>query len=201
MNRVLKQWSNADKRKLSDLVTQYSLNNRVDWKLISLQFQDRTPTQCKLQYRHVLNKQAPKVNEIWTEERQKQLLALIHIYGKIWKFLQLNQLNPELNPEQLRLKFNQRLNKNKEFKRILVNADNGELINKKQIEAVKFALGRIQHMKQQLADLNQNQTAFITMDPLELKHIKQVEKCLDQFDIQEKERKLQVILKKSTKLM
>ncbi|CAL5978220.1 Myb-like_DNA-binding domain-containing protein [Hexamita inflata] len=199
MNRVLKQWSDADKSKLSDLVSQYSLNNRVDWKLISLQFQDRTTTQCKLQYRHVLNKQAPKVNEIWTEEREKQLLALIHIYGKKWKFLQQNYFQ-ELNPEQLRLKFNQRLNKHKEFKRILVD-DNGEQLNKKQIEAVKFALERIQHMKQQLADLNQNQTAFITMDPLELKHLKQVEKCLDQFDIQEKERKLQVILQKSTQMM
>ncbi|CAL6067309.1 Conserved_hypothetical protein [Hexamita inflata] len=200
MNRVLKQWSGADKLKLNDLVTKYTLNNRVDWKLISLEFQDRTPTQCKLQYRHVLNKQAPKVNEIWTVEREKQLLMLIHVYGKMWKFLSQNYFQ-DLNTEQLRLKFNQHLNRHKYFKMIFDSAENGERLNQKQIESVKLALERISFVKQQLEDLNSNQAAFVTMDPLEVKHLKQVELCLDQFDIQEQERKLQLILQNSLQTM
>ncbi|CAL6067341.1 Myb-like_DNA-binding domain-containing protein [Hexamita inflata] len=194
MSRVLKQWYDADKNKLNDLVRQHSLNNRVDWKFISLQFQDRTPTQCKLQYRHVLNKLAPKVNEIWTEEREKQLLTLIHIYGKKWKFIQQNYFN-ELNPEQLRLKFYQHLNSHKEFQRIFDSAENGERLNKKQIESVKFALERISLIKQELDELNSNQVALITMDPLKIKHLQHVEQHLDH--IQEHEQKLHVILENS----
>ncbi|CAL6082016.1 Myb-like_DNA-binding domain-containing protein [Hexamita inflata] len=168
MQKVTKQWSQEEKQKLGELVQLHSHNSRVDWVKVSTQLNDRTPTQCKLQYWHVLNKQQQKVNFEWSDNKTQELIMLIHVYGKKWKFLQQNYF-PELSNEQLRLKFVQCNKMHKQYHQMFENVENADKLSKKNIKVIQFCLKKIQYLKKKFAEINENKPGLILMDPLELK--------------------------------
>ncbi|CAL5991288.1 Myb-like_DNA-binding domain-containing protein [Hexamita inflata] len=165
MQKVTKQWSQQEKQILNKLVQTNSHNSRVDWVKVSAQLNNRTPTQCKLQYRHVLNKQPQRVNFEWSEEKEKELMMLIHAYGKKWKFLQKNYF-PELNSEQLRLKFVQCHKLHQQYKEMFENIENGKELSEKEVKIIKITMNRMQNLRQKIKEYQENQGM---LDPLELK--------------------------------
>ncbi|CAL6082005.1 Myb-like_DNA-binding domain-containing protein [Hexamita inflata] len=165
MQKVTTQWSQQEKQILSELVQLHSHNSRVDWVKVASQLNNRTPTQCKLQYRHVLNKQPPKVNFEWSEEKEKELMMLIHVYGKKWKFLQQNYF-PELNSEQIRLKVVQCHKTLQLYEQMYKNIENGKQLSEKEVKIIKMAMHRMQNFKQKYQQYQENQGI---LDPLELK--------------------------------
>ncbi|CAL6012379.1 Myb-like_DNA-binding domain-containing protein [Hexamita inflata] len=187
MQKVTKQWSQQEKQILSKLVQANSHNSRVDWVNVASQLNCRTPIQCKLQYRHVLNKQPQRVNFEWSEEKEKELMMLIHVYGKKWKFLQQNYF-PELNSEQLRLKFVSCHKIHQQYEEMFESIENGQELTEKQIKLIKIAMSRISEVKQKFKEYQENKG--VVLDPLELKLFRQAtEENLK--DLNKQEQKLQ----------
>ncbi|CAL6095657.1 Myb-like_DNA-binding domain-containing protein [Hexamita inflata] len=191
MQKVTKQWSQEEKQKVSDLVQLHSHNSRVDWVKVSTQLKDRTPTQCKLQYWHVLNKQPQKINFEWSLEKTQELMMLIHVYGKKWKFLQQNYF-PELSTEQLRLKSVKCFKLLEHLLKILEDTGNIVDLTVNDIKMLHLCLDAIQYLKKKYSDINKNKPGIIIMDPLELKLFGQFTKQ-DFADILNKEQKLKMI--------
>ncbi|CAL6005366.1 Myb-like_DNA-binding domain-containing protein [Hexamita inflata] len=191
MQKVTKQWSQEEKQKLSDLVQLHSHNSRVNWVKVSIQLKDRTPTQCKLQYWHVLNKQPQKINFEWSLEKTQELMMLIHVYGKKWKFLQQNYF-PELSTEQLRLKSVKCFKLLEHLLKILEDTGNIVDLTVNDIKMLHLCLDAIQYLKKKYSDINKNKPGIIIMDPLELKLFGQFTKQ-DFADILNKEQKLKMI--------
>ncbi|CAL5977514.1 Myb-like_DNA-binding domain-containing protein [Hexamita inflata] len=102
MSRKQQSWTQMEKTQLNNIVEQVKQNNRVNWTSVAEQMCGRSPTQCRLQYRNV-NKDRSKVNVVWSTEMSHELMLLIFMYGKKWKFLQTNYF-PDFTAEQLRLK-------------------------------------------------------------------------------------------------
>ncbi|CAL5991252.1 Myb-like_DNA-binding domain-containing protein [Hexamita inflata] len=187
MQKVTKLWSQEEKQKLSELVQLHSHNSRIDWVKVSAKLDDRTPTQCKLQYWHVLNKQPQKINFEWSDNQTQELIMLIHVYGKKWKFLQLNYF-PELNAEQLRLKYVQCHKCHKQYEQIFECVDNGKDLSEKQIKLIKFTKNVISDVKKRFQEYQENKQ--ILLDPLELKLFRQATEENVQ-DLNKQEQKLQ----------
>ncbi|CAL5991174.1 Myb-like_DNA-binding domain-containing protein [Hexamita inflata] len=131
------QWQSSEKQLLCTLVAENTQNARVNWKNVASAFDNRTPTQCKLQFRNVLQT-CPRVNFVWSEQIEFELFVLVKFFGKKWTFLQQNYFS-DLNPEQIRVKFyelNRKQQLQCEFER-----KNGADFEEK---VVQMALGRIQ---------------------------------------------------------
>ncbi|CAL5991260.1 Myb-like_DNA-binding domain-containing protein [Hexamita inflata] len=173
MQKVTKQWSKEEKQKLSELVQLHRYNSRIDWVKVSAQLQDRTPTQCKLQYWHVLNKEPQKINFEWSPSKTLELMMLIHVYGKKWKFLQQNYF-PELNTEQLRLKSVKCFKVLDYLLNILENTRNITELTVNDIKMLHWSQKTILYLKKKYADINVNKPGIIIMDPLELKLFGQI---------------------------
>ncbi|CAL6054619.1 Myb-like_DNA-binding domain-containing protein [Hexamita inflata] len=144
---------------------------RIDWKQISMKIGNRTTLQCKLQYRNVLNKQRQKINYKWTAEEEIQLQLLGFMFGTKWNFIQQNYY-PQLRPEQLQMKYHQINLRRLIYEEITSNPDKYKILNQNQIQALKYALERIDIIRQKLQRLNQNTPDLLSFDPLELQFYK-----------------------------
>ncbi|CAL5977396.1 Myb-like_DNA-binding domain-containing protein [Hexamita inflata] len=120
MQRQQKNWSIMEKQKLNAEAEKFRQNNRINWTLVAEQMHDRTPTQCRLQYRNN-NQDRSKVNVIWSTEMSHELMLLTYMYGKKWKFLQTNYF-PDFTAEQLRLKAAQQEARTQKYKSLLKKA-------------------------------------------------------------------------------
>ncbi|CAL6046047.1 Myb-like_DNA-binding domain-containing protein [Hexamita inflata] len=167
-------WSESEKVKLSELILLNTAHSRTNWKLVASQLQNRTPTQCKLQYRNVLcQTKLEKVNFEWTDEKSIEFEMLFMIYGNKWSFIQLNYY-PELKPEQLQLKYQYLKGRQTEYNALKSKISNNEQLTDKEVQLCKFVLHRIKLTRQKLAELEQNKSVLFIMDPLMTKFLKEV---------------------------
>lgn len=81
------RWSEEEKRRLIEVVSQHRTNGRVIWKEVAQGMPGRSPNQCKTQYQLVLNLQSC-VNQKWEEEDVATLICAIIQYGPKWGFIQ-----------------------------------------------------------------------------------------------------------------
>ncbi|CAL6088924.1 Myb-like_DNA-binding domain-containing protein [Hexamita inflata] len=167
-------WSESEKVKLSELILLNTAHSRTNWKLVASQLQNRTPTQCKLQYRNVLcQTKLEKVNFEWTDEKSIEFEMLFMIYGNKWSFIQQNYY-PELKPEQLQLKYQYLKGRQAEYNALKSKISNNEQLTDKEVQLCKFVLHRIKLTRQKLAELTQNKSVLFIMDPLMTKFLKEV---------------------------
>ncbi|CAL6012381.1 Myb-like_DNA-binding domain-containing protein [Hexamita inflata] len=178
-------WSEQEKQRLLELIEQNKTNSRVDWKIISQNLQNRTPTQCKLQYRHVLNKNTEKVNFEWTYEKEQELRMLVRLYGKKWTFLQKNYFE-QLSSEKIRVKFHQLAHQIQQYNEIVRKAENKERLQPNEVKIVEIALERINKMKVKMENLEKNEQVVVKMDPLELKFVKEYAEKQNKVDQEQK---------------
>ncbi|CAL5979659.1 Myb-like_DNA-binding domain-containing protein [Hexamita inflata] len=164
-------WSELEKQQLNELITQNTTNNRINWHKIASVLNNRTPVQCKLQYRNVLNKKREKVNVEWTEYQEVQLTVLTMMYGTKWNFIQQNYYQ-KMKPEQLQLKHHQINSMYVQYEEMCKNPDQYTVLNNKQIKILEYSLRRIDLIKKKLAFLAENKPGITTLDPLELQFYK-----------------------------
>ncbi|CAL6025136.1 Myb-like_DNA-binding domain-containing protein [Hexamita inflata] len=168
-------WSENEKNLLNKLVSKYKQNSRVNWKIISSHLQGRTPSQCKMQYRGVLNKNIEKTNFEWTDEKLIELEIIVILYGTKWKFIQQNYF-PYLKTEQLQLRYQQVKRDHAQFDYLSKNASDFQSISDKDVRVLKLAWLRILLLRKIFKNLSGNQPDITTVDPLELQYYKQVVK-------------------------
>ncbi|CAL5980085.1 Myb-like_DNA-binding domain-containing protein [Hexamita inflata] len=168
-------WSESEKNLLNSLVCNYKQNSRVNWKIISSFFKGRTPSQCKMQYRGVLNKNIEKTNFEWTDEKLIELEIIVILYGTKWKFIQQNYF-PYLKTEQLQLRYQQVKRDHAQFDYLSKNAHNFQTIQDKDVRVLKLAQLRILLLRKIFKNLSSNQPDITAVDPLELQYFKQVVK-------------------------
>ncbi|CAL6065230.1 Myb-like_DNA-binding domain-containing protein [Hexamita inflata] len=174
MNRQ-QLWSENEKNLLNQLVCKYKSNSRVNWKAIASYLQGRTPSQCKMQYRGVLNKNIEKTNFEWTDEKLIELEIIVILYGTKWKFIQQNYF-PYLKTEQLQLRYQQVKRDHAQFDYLSKNEPNFQTISDKDARVLKLAWLRIQLLRKIFKNLSSNQPDITAVDPLELQYYKQVVK-------------------------
>lgn len=81
------RWSEEEKHRLIEVVSQHKTNGRVIWKDVAQEMPKRTPNQCKTQHQLVLKRQSC-VNQKWEEEDVATLICAIIQYGPKWGFIQ-----------------------------------------------------------------------------------------------------------------
>ncbi|CAL6065232.1 Myb-like_DNA-binding domain-containing protein [Hexamita inflata] len=174
MNRQ-QLWSENEKNLLNQLVCKYKSNSRVNWKAIASYLQGRTPSQCKMQYRGVLNKNIEKTNFEWTDEKLIELEIIVILYGTKWKFIQQNYF-PYLKTEQLQLRYQQVKRDHAQFDYLSKNEPNFQTISDKDARVLKLAWLRIQLLRKIFKNLASNQPDITAVDPLELQYYKLIVK-------------------------
>ncbi|CAL6025137.1 Myb-like_DNA-binding domain-containing protein [Hexamita inflata] len=168
-------WSENEKNLLNKLVSKYKQNSRVNWKIISSHLQGRTPSQCKMQYRGVLNKNIEKTNFEWTDEKLIELEIIVILYGTKWKFIQQNYF-PYLKTEQLQLRYQQVKRDHAQFDYLSKNASDFKNLTDKDVKVVKLAMLRLELLRKIFKNLASNQPDITAVDPLELQYYKLVVK-------------------------
>ncbi|CAL5973967.1 Myb-like_DNA-binding domain-containing protein [Hexamita inflata] len=180
----MKIWSLSEKQQLVELVKQYDSTSRINWQNISKYFENRSPQQCKLQYRNVLATQLNKVNFEWSEEEHVKFELLFCIYGNKWTFIQQNYF-PYLKPEQLQLKYQLLKIHTKQYFQI-INGDLNKQLTVQEMKLVQIGLRRITAVQEKLQIFKENKPGLVLMDLLELKFLKEVvtENIVQQMDEQ-----------------
>ncbi|CAL5981615.1 Myb-like_DNA-binding domain-containing protein [Hexamita inflata] len=164
-------WSESEKKLLNDLVCKFKQNSRVNWKMVSSCLQGRTPSQCKMQYRGVLNKDIEKTNFEWTDEKLIELEIIVIVYGTKWKFIQQNYF-PYLKTVQLQLRYQQVKKDHAIFDYLSKNAYNLKSITDKDVKVLKLALLRLLLLRKIFKNLSSHQPDITAVDPLELQYYK-----------------------------
>ncbi|CAL5997829.1 Myb-like_DNA-binding domain-containing protein [Hexamita inflata] len=192
MPRQQHSWSLQEKQRLYFVVKKYKQNDRINWNLVAEQMPDRTPTQCRLQYRNN-NQNKQKVNNQWNTYMTRQLMCLTHVYGKKWNFLQKNYF-PNITSEQLRLKSFQQEQKHKQYSEITLKAENGQTqMCDKEIQFLKTAYQEIKAIRIRFEQVKVNELGIVQLEPLYLVFFNILSK--NNF-IAEEEKRLQRILQK-----
>ncbi|CAL6091671.1 Myb-like_DNA-binding domain-containing protein [Hexamita inflata] len=184
-------WSESEKNLLNDLVCKYKQNSRVNWQIVSSCLQGRTPSQCKMQYRGVLNKNMEKINFEWTDDKLIELEIIVMLYGTKWKFIQQNYF-PYLKTIQLQLRYQQVKKDHAIFDYLSKNAYNLKSISDKDVKVLKLALLRLQLLRKILKNLGSNQPDIAAVDPLELQYYKLIFKG-DHVEIEIKQQHIRVL--------
>ncbi|CAL5991350.1 Myb-like_DNA-binding domain-containing protein [Hexamita inflata] len=168
------QWSELEKQRLFKLVKTYGNNQRVNWKSIATQFENRTSVQCKLQYRNVLiiDQKVDKRNFEWTDENHLNHTAIRNSFCSIWTFIQQNYFN-QLKPQQLQLKYQQIKYQRQQFDQILLENEK-RILSAQEIKLLKLGQRRIALVKQKLLDLKEIKPGITMMDPLMIKFLKEI---------------------------
>ncbi|CAL5991907.1 Myb-like_DNA-binding domain-containing protein [Hexamita inflata] len=160
------QWTQLEKQKLYKLIQQQQTNQRINWQKIATIMENRTATQCKLQYRNVLSTKKESVNFQWTHEFELQLLELVHEYGTKWKFIQYNYFS-NLNTEQIRLKYYYLKSSEVQYQKMF---EKGYQLTNKDIKFLNDQLEIINICFQKMDNIQNNHANHMTsMDPLEYK--------------------------------
>ncbi|CAL6083972.1 Myb-like_DNA-binding domain-containing protein [Hexamita inflata] len=191
MQRQQRSWSITEKQKLNVATEKFKQNNRINWGLVAKQMCDRSPTQCRLQYRNN-NQNRNKVNNIWSTEMSHELMSLIYMYGKKWKFLQMNYF-PDFTTEQLRLKAAQQEARTLKYKSLLKKAENDFDLDEAELKFMNQALVGHQQIISKFEQVQINELGRVQLDPLQVIFYN---KLAESNFIVEQEEKLRVLLEK-----
>ncbi|CAL5977406.1 Myb-like_DNA-binding domain-containing protein [Hexamita inflata] len=191
MQRQQKNWSIMEKQKLNAEAEKFRQNNRINWTLVAEQMHDRTPTQCRLQYRNN-NQDRSKVNVIWSTEMSHELMLLTYMYGKKWKFLQTNYF-PDFTAEQLRLKAAQQEARTQKYKSLLKKAVSDFVLDVAELKFMKQALVGHQQIIVKFEQVKVNELGRVQLDPLQVIFYN---KLAESNFIVEQEEKLRILLEK-----
>ncbi|CAL6027386.1 Conserved_hypothetical protein [Hexamita inflata] len=165
MQRQQKNWSIIEKQKLNAEAEKFRQNNRINWTLVAEQMHDRTPTQCRLQYRNN-NQDREKVNHIWSKDITYELMSLTCVYGKKWTFLQQNYF-PNFTVEQLRLKLAQQEQRRTQYSEITRKAESGFELCDKEKQFLKLAHQGLQAIRIRFEEVEVNELGMLQLDPLQ----------------------------------
>ncbi|CAL6022103.1 Myb-like_DNA-binding domain-containing protein [Hexamita inflata] len=194
MQRQQRNWSIIEKQKLNAEAEKFKQNNRINWTLVAKQMHDRSPTQCRLQYRNN-NQDRNKVNVIWSTEMSHELMLLTYMYGKKWKFLQTNYF-PDFTTEQLRLKAAQQEARTLKYKNLLKKVENDFVLDGAELKFMNLALVGHQQIIAKFKQVQINELGRVQLDPLQVLFYN---KLAESNFIVEQEEKLRVLLEKYNK--
>ncbi|CAL6101677.1 Myb-like_DNA-binding domain-containing protein [Hexamita inflata] len=194
MLRKQQSWTQVEKMQLNNIVEQINevkQNNRVNWSSVAEQMCGRSPTQCRLQYRNV-NKNRSKVNVIWSTEMSHELMLLIFMYGKKWKFLQTNYF-PDFTAEQLRLKSTQQEARRLKYKSIYKKIESNVALDEAELKFMNLALAGHQQIIAKFEQVKVNELGQVQIDPLQ---VIIYNKLTEKNFIVEQEQKLRIMIEK-----
>ncbi|CAL5977520.1 Myb-like_DNA-binding domain-containing protein [Hexamita inflata] len=191
MSRKQQSWTQMEKTQLNNIVEQVKQNNRVNWTSVAEQMCGRSPTQCRLQYRNV-NKDRSKVNVVWSTEMSHELMLLIFMYGKKWKFLQTNYF-PDFTAEQLRLKSAQQQAQRLKYKSIYKKIESNVALDEAELKFMNLALAGHQQIIAKFEQVKVNEIGQVQIDPLQVIFYKKLE---EKNFIVEQEKILRTMLEK-----